>query len=1002
MNKSFTQRYAEWVVNNPRKTILLTLLVFFTMASGMSRFAITADYKVFFGEKNPQLEAFEALEAVFNSNDNVLLVIEDQKGELYTKENMQAIHELTQKAWTTPYSKRVDSLTNFQHTTALPAEDEDEDPQIVAEPLVDDLLMDRLNQQDLDKAKRIADQEKLLRDFIVSPTKPITALNITFEVPDERPRESVGTETWFLACVFGLLLGIAALIFAVLGLSKGHSNANVFLLVIGFALAAPCAYLISDMQQQKIDQVLATPPPAAAQLTDDQCAAGLTKQRFTEMFAQNISDYASTGEKQPISPPLLGCLNQTPLWLPEALRAAKADNKLPSTLHDFDLSTATSKANDIYVADNCATIEPSILDRNMATPLIVNCYRDITKAFEEKYPHLQTHLTGIVLMNNAFPEVSTSEFNVLFPLCYLLIIVTMALLLRNWQGVFISFFILAMSFLSGLGAAMWSGIVMTSVTFLSPLIIMTLAVANCIHLLVTTLNNMRNGADKKDAFIESLRVNMQPVFLTSSTTAIGFLSMNFSDSPPFQDLGNIVAYGVAAAWLYSITILPAAFVLFNPKVKPGKTTATKGMEKFADFVVNNTNKVLVFSVVMIGLTISFIRYNHIDDTFVNYFDESVDFRSASDFTADNLTGMMMLWYNIDSGEPGGISNPAYLHDLDKLTKFFRSDAHVAARFPAHLRELSKVMDYFPADQRIVTHVMSYSDVIKRINKNMNEDKAEFDRIPDTRADAAEALTMYENSLPTGLSIDNLVSHNKRSTRLQVSIKVVSTREVLGLEQRAKEWMQKNTPNLHLNTQAKPVAVMAKGSVDDTLYQGIQVPEATGPTVMFSHIGHRNIYSMLYGTLAALLLISALLLFALRSVKVGLLSLIPNLVPVMMGFGLWGLLDGEVGLALSIVAGMTLGIVVDDTVHILSKYLRARRELGLSPADSARMVYTSVGTALWVTSFVLVAGFLVNAMSSFTPNSDMGLMTAVTIMLALIADFLLLPALLMKLERKTNV
>ena len=118
----------------------------------------------------------------------------------------------------------------------------------------------------------------------------------------------------------------------------------------------------------------------------------------------------------------------------------------------------------------------------------------------------------------------------------------------------------------------------------------------------------------------------------------------------------------------------------------------------------------------------------------------------------------------------------------------------------------------------------------------------------------------------------------------------------------------------------------------------------------------------------------------------------------MGFGLWGLLVGEVGLALSVVTGMTLGIVVDDTVHFLSKYLRARRERGLESADAVRYAFSTVGMALWVTSIVLVAGFMVLSQSAFKLNSDMGLLTAITIGFALAADFLFLPPLLMKIDK----
>jgi predicted RND superfamily exporter protein len=171
--------------------------------------------------------------------------------------------------------------------------------------------------------------------------------------------------------------------------------------------------------------------------------------------------------------------------------------------------------------------------------------------------------------------------------------------------------------------------------------------------------------------------------------------------------------------------------------------------------------------------------------------------------------------------------------------------------------------------------------------------------------------------------------------------------------------------------------------------------------MFANIGSRNIKSMLLGTTIALVMISMILIFAFRSIKIGLISLLPNLVPAALGFGLWGLFVGEVGLALSVVTGMTLGIVVDDTVHFLSKYLRARREGGLNSADAVVYAFSTVGRALVITSFVLIAGFLVLALSSFELNSGMGLLTAIVIAFALLADFLLLPPLLMKFEEKRH-
>jgi predicted RND superfamily exporter protein len=272
----------------------------------------------------------------------------------------------------------------------------------------------------------------------------------------------------------------------------------------------------------------------------------------------------------------------------------------------------------------------------------------------------------------------------------------------------------------------------------------------------------------------------------------------------------------------------------------------------------------------------------------------------------------------------------------------------------------------------VLHVNTLTDIMKRLNRNMHGDDPEWHRLPDQRELSAQYLLLYEMSLPYGLDLNNQIDIGKSATRMTVSLESMSTNELLALEQRAQAWLTENTPHMQTN--------------------------GASPSVMFAHIGYRNIRSMLTGTTIALVLISLVLIIALRSVKIGLISLVPNLVPAAMGFGLWGLLVGEVGLALSVVTGMTLGIVVDDTVHFLSKYLRARREQGLDATDAVRYAFSTVGMALWVTSLVLIAGFMVLTQSAFKLNADMGLLTAITIGFALAADFLFLPPLLMKADK----
>ncbi len=274
------------------------------------------------------------------------------------------------------------------------------------------------------------------------------------------------------------------------------------------------------------------------------------------------------------------------------------------------------------------------------------------------------------------------------------------------------------------------------------------------------------------------------------------------------------------------------------------------------------------------------------------------------------------------------------------------------------------------------HVDTITETMKRLNKNMHGDDASFYRVPEQRDLAAQYLLLYELSLPYGLDLNNQINVDKSATRMIVVLKGTTTRELREIDEKARNWLKDNAPE----------NMFTYGS---------------GLSIIWSHISERNIHSMLGASFGALVLISGILMIALRSLKIGFVSLIPNLAPAFMAFGIWGLLMGQVGLGLSVIVSLTLGIVVDDTVHFLSKYLRARREHEMNPLDAVRYSFNTVGTAMWITTVVLVAGFTVLTFSAFKMNADMGLMTAITISLALIMDFLFLPTLLLRVEAQTK-
>ncbi|MEE9598416.1 MAG: MMPL family transporter [Acidiferrobacterales bacterium] len=581
-------------------------------------------------------------------------------------------------------------------------------------------------------------------------------------------------------------------------------------------------------------------------------------------------------------------------------------------------------------------------------PEVVAKARELVDQAKAKDPNIDIYLTGMVMMNNAFPEATQNDLASLVPLMYLVVIVVLALTLRSVSGTILTVVVTMMSVVTAMGLTGWLGIKMTPPSASAPTIILTLAIADSVHILVTLLTEMRGGKGKYEAIAEALRVNVQPVFLTSLTTVIGFLSMNFSDAPPFRDLGNIVAMGISAAFIYSVLFLPAAMAVMPLHVKR-RPVGTAGMDRFAEFVIQNRRRLLWGMTLVILVLVAFIPRNQLNDQFVEYFAESIPFRTDTDFSVANLTGIYQVQYSLNAGSSGAISDPAYLKTLDQFANWYRR-------------------------QPEVIHVNTLTDTMKRLNKNMHGDDADWYRIPEQRDLAAQYLLLYELSLPFGLDLNNQINVDKSATRLTATLKNLTSKEVLSLEARAQQWLRDNAPT-HM---------FAHGA---------------SPSIMFSYIGYRNIRSMLFGGVVALILISGLILLATRSVKIGLVSLFPNLLPAGMAFGLWGLLVGQVGLALSVVAAMSLGIVVDDTIHYLSKYLRARREQNLNAPDAVRYAFHTVGTALWVNTLILVAGFSVLAFSAFELNSGMGLLTAITIALALLADFLFLPPLLMKLEER---
>ena len=359
MIDKLTEKIIKWRWGVAAATLGAVVLA----TAGLRNIYFESDYRIYFPKDNPQRVAHETMQELFSKNDNILFVIKPKAGDITAPGLLEAVFELTGQAWKLPFSSRVDSITNYQHTRA-------EEDDLIVQDLVPDPA--RLSAADRQQVLETALAEPMLSGRLLSRDGLTTAVNVTFQAPDDS----------------------------------------------------------------------------------------------------------------------------------QAMRAAFTD--------------AAAGA------------------------------RSLASGLREKHPDITIALMGVVMQNRAMQESSQHDSKTLYPLMYLTLLVLAFFFLRSFGGTFITFLVIVASSVTAIGIWGWFGRPLNTASAIAPAIILTVAVADSIHILMAVLQNMSKGLSKQQAIIESLRINFHPVTLTSLTTVAGYLALHFSESRPVHDLGNITALGMAA------------------------------------------------------------------------------------------------------------------------------------------------------------------------------------------------------------------------------------------------------------------------------------------------------------------------------------------------------------------------------------------------------------------------------------------------------------------------
>ena len=580
---------------------------------------------------------------------------------------------------------------------------------------------------------------------------------------------------------------------------------------------------------------------------------------------------------------------------------------------------------------------------------LINYIMGFIEPIKESNENLDIRLLGNPYLDYISPRIVKAEMPVVMHLMLLVIFFIVFLMIRSYAAVLATFIVILMSLIATFGSIGILGNPLNQMVTTIPILIITLALADCIHLFSIYFQNRIKGISSKESMEKSLEMNIQPLFLTTISTCIGFLCLNFIEVTPLRDLGNAVAIGIGFAFIFTIFFIAPIVSFFEVKTASKVTKQTRFSTSVGSFILKNGNK-LIFSITSISFLILLcIPMNELDENPTQMYAEGFTSFSSDTLWLDEKLSVTFPVNFLATNEEGQVSDPDFLKILDKFSVWLE-------------------------EREQVNHVTSLANNMKNLNKSMHGDDPEWKKIPENADLSAQYLFFYEMSLPMGLDLNSSISQDRKSTKISATLKDMSANEFKEFNNEVLGYLrQNNLENM--------------------------ISEPSSFRVIFTYMVEAIVNSLLYGLFIGILLITLIIGLFFRSYLLPTLSIFPNILPIGMGFGLWGLFVGDVGFMVAVGMGSTLGVIVDFTVHFLSKYELARKEFKKSVEESVIYSFETVGFALIIMTVVLALGFSVLNLVTFIPIQDFAKFSVICFIGGLIINFLFLPNLLMKFDKR---
>lgn len=561
--------------------------------------------------------------------------------------------------------------------------------------------------------------------------------------------------------------------------------------------------------------------------------------------------------------------------------------------------------------------------------------------------NIKYHILGAPALNVTFKRTSFYDLKTINPILVLLVILYLIFCFRNFWGVFLPLAIILTTLIFIIGLIGFLQIKMNSLTFILPGIIIAIAIADSVHLLSTYFDLSGEGRNLKESLKGALEKNLWPIFLTSISTSIGFFSLSTSDVRPVAEMGMLAGIATMMAFIFSLLLIPSFIVLFkvgqNKQNKRGRTIKKITARKYVKFLDRWHVLIMIVFIVTSVLFTWLAFQNEVNSNPYKYFNAENPISVGNEYTLKTFGGVGGPEVVIDSGKDNGITDPTFLKRVDNFQNWLN-------------------------DRTYINRVISVTDIIKEVNQSLHGGKKEAYIIPDSKEMIAQELFLYTMGLPQGMDLNNRMDIKQRELRLSLLWSVQNSKEsllrVTEIEEKAKE--------------------LGLSAV------------TTGKPILFQRMNGYVVETFTTSMGMALGLITLILIIVFRSFKIGLLSLVPNLIPIILGTGLLTLIKTPIDVGCAIVASVTLGIAVDDTIHFLAHYSKLVRQ-GMDRVDALTEVISGTGVALVVTTMILVSGFGLFMFASLTPNKNFGILCSFVLFIALVCDLVVLPCIILTVK-----